>query len=617
MRLCDALIASFVLPAIVPSRPCGRDETGCQVARDAFGRPFRRRAEAAAARHQQLDLVAGLHFQGGKARDGLAVPPHFAHDAGRAAVQARRMAEHLVRPYARLNGRRRDIPEGDALADAAAATARPRGVHAVFLVPNQNGGLRFHDLDRRYGTVVGKRDGRHTVQFPHRAASAVRQAADGKRAVAFRFAMYGKGPDGPAARLGVRAQQRPHGAEQHLIDVVRGFGPGLHGIGEIAIQDAAAGRRDVDRLEEALVVRYLRRQRALEGIHGGGESGVVDAVDRTQAGLGRRAGVVHVDVVAGDADDGMQMHALDVPVDIQPEFVRAVRQGLDAAAHQRFGAAVDDARQRHQIVHGVIEQELAQAADADLMGPDDGPDIPQHQFGDAAVLADDVEEECVGLARGIDFRRRDPNAFGEHVVGFDVAPVSADVREMGHGPHERDGRALMEDRRQQNVVGQMARADPGIVGAEHVAFLQGLQRIGLQQASGRAREHDAEIGRREPGLAQGIPVPIHQDAGEIPAFAHDGGEGGLDRREIDLVHDRDQALPLDLQADRIDSVPRLRAGGPFVHGACSCHSCRVPCLAQEPALGACACMRTPAAPGARTSHSSRAADSPHARRQGS
>ena len=76
--------------------------------------------------------------------------------------------------------------------------------------------------------------------------------------------------------------------------------------------------------------------------------------------------------------------------------------------------------------------------------------------------------------------RWNTDAFGEYVVGFNVTSVTTYVGEVGYGPHEGNRLSPVKYGCQKDVIRQMAGADPRIVGAKHIAILQGFQGMGLQ-----------------------------------------------------------------------------------------------------------------------------------------
>jgi hypothetical protein len=255
---------------------------------------------------------------------------------------------------------------------------------------------------------------------------------------------------------------------------------------------------------------------------------------------------------------------LQVAVDVEPELVVAVGPGLDAVAHEGLRAPVDLARQGVEVGEPLVLEELPQPPRAHLMRPHDRPQVAQHHLGDAAVAADHLEQQRVLAPRLVELGRGHPHALREHVRRHDVAGVAAHVGDVGDGAQDRHHAAAVEHRRQHEVVRQVAVADPGVVGDQHVAGSELVERVAPQDRPRGPRDRDAEVGRAEARLAQGGAARIEQDAGEVAALADDRREGRLHRRGIDLVHDRDEPLPLDLQVDRAD------AGGVEHGGSSAC-----------------------------------------------
>ena len=110
----------------------------------------------------------------------------------------------------------------------------------------------------------------------------------------------------------------------------------------------------------------------------------------------------------------------------------------------------------------------------------------------------------------------------------------------------------LEDRRDQEDVGEMPAAEIGIVGGQHVA---GPQRFGRDVAQDVLHDvgHRAEMAGREVALRDQPRLAIEQAGGEILALPHRFGECGAAERAAHLVGDRDQAVPDDGQGDRVDA----------------------------------------------------------------
>ena len=122
---------------------------------------------------------------------------------------------------------------------------------------------------------------------------------------------------------------------------------------------------------------------------------------------------------------------------------------------------------------------------------------------------------------------------------------------------EADQPALVEDRRDQREVRQVTGGEPGIVGDDAVARPPVLAREDLEQVLGRPRHDEGERGRGAVVLRHQVALGIHQHAGVVVAFAHDGGEGSADQRRRRLVCDGDQPAPEDFERDRVEAVTVL------------------------------------------------------------
>ena len=266
-------------------------------------------------------------------------------------------------------------------------------------------------------------------------------------------------------------QDRPDRAKEHLVDVVGHFGARLHRIGKVTVEDAAFGCRHMHRAKEPFVVGDLGHERAFEGIDRRSIGGVVDTVDRAEAGLRRGAAVIHIDIRALDLDLGVQVHDFNIAVNVKPKFKFTIGQRFNPAPHQRFRAIMDFVRERHQIGQRIVAEEFAQPPRPQLMGADNCPQIAQHHVRHATVVADDLKEQGILHPRFIELGRRHPNAFGKDIIGLDIAAMAADIRQMGDGAHKGDRLATDKDRGQYHIIGQVAGANPRVVGTEHIAFL--------------------------------------------------------------------------------------------------------------------------------------------------
>jgi hypothetical protein len=120
------------------------------------------------------------------------------------------------------------------------------------------------------------------------------------------------------------------------------------------------------------------------------------------------------------------------------------------AASDLSWIAADSSR---DVVEPVVVHELLDAADADPVRPDDRVQVAEHHLRHAAVGGDELLDDRHHRAAGVELVRHEARALDEHVGRLEVAEVATDVGHMGHGSEEGDEAALVEDRRDEVVVG--------------------------------------------------------------------------------------------------------------------------------------------------------------------
>ena len=158
--------------------------------------------------------------------------------------------------------------------------------------------------------------------------------------------------------------------------------------------------------------------------------------------------------------------------------------------------------------------------------------------------------------------RWDAQTLLEKVTGIEEIQAPADIRNMGGTGHEGYQFAAIEDRRDDAQVGQVPGAKPGIVRDQHVAGDQVLGGKDFQQMLDGDRQVNGERRRTQLRLGQAAALTVQHDDGEVPALADNGGEGRADQRDVHLVHDGDQAAPLDLDGDRVELRRSSHLRGP-------------------------------------------------------
>ena len=91
-----------------------------------------------------------------------------------------------------------------------------------------------------------------------------------------------------------------------------------------------------------------------------------------------------------------------------------------------------------------------------------------------------------------------------------------------------------------------------MVGDERVAWLQGLDRVRCEEMVG-ARRHRVDVaGGAGDGLGDHPPATVEEAGREVAGLAHHAGERGPHQGAGLLLDDRDQAVPEDLQQDRVE-----------------------------------------------------------------
>ncbi len=152
------------------------------------------------------------------------------------------------------------------------------------------------------------------------------------------------------------------------------------------------------------------------------------------------------------------------PVDI-------VRQSANGFPHRGFGAILHDGCKRSQIMHAVIVHEAQKPFGTELIGRDEGEDVAEHFLGLAHVLAQEGEEVLVRHAGTDEHHRWDLHPLVIDLARAQAVLGAADVADMADGAHERDHAAIAKYRRDHGDVEEMAGAQPGIVGHQHIAGL--------------------------------------------------------------------------------------------------------------------------------------------------
>ncbi len=456
------------------------------------------------------------------------------------------------------NGRVGSAFDHDLLSQPAAVFSPAAAVGAQPLVMEPQRGNMFADLDRG-GRHVG-RPGQAglPVAAQCRAHAAVEEEHVG---VGFaRFSRHGVAHarlvHAPHRRTARRHHAIRHDLPQAAEHQHRQIMPDQHARSarcrELRMHDAALRRTDADRAERAFVVRQGRAGADFHAVHRhriGIAHGAVDRPVHLRIG----AGIVDVDRIAIDRQrhaDGDRL--VEHAVGLQFAAIGAVGQRADRRAHRGFAAAVNFRCQSAQIgqrigIHQRGDPFLHQVERDDLR-----PQIAERLVGRAHVLAQQGDQGLVGVAGAHQFHGRNLEAFLEHLARFGAADFSPDIRRMRRRCAERHQVAVAKDRLGDGNVGQVAGAEPDVVGDQHVARRELLRREVAEKMLHRCGQRADETGNALGRLHQRLARIVGDDAGEVVALAHQGREGGAHQGRGGFVHQRDQPAPEQFEGDRVE-----------------------------------------------------------------
>ena len=237
-------------------------------------------------------------------------------------------------------------------------------------------------------------------------------------------------------------------------------------------------------------------------------------------------------------------------------------QLTDACSGRRLGAVDDLVGEVLDVVQAVLIAQRQQPLRTDLAGRHLRVEVAGHVVGLADVGQDELPDVVVALATPHQLDDRDPQTLFEHVATAGADAVAADVGVVDGGAEQRDDPAAAPDRDEHRHVEQLARRLVRIVGDQDVALLQGVERVLLQDVDDRHGQAVDVPRRSGDRLGDHAPAAVEHGVREVAGFAHDRAERRALQRAGLLVHRGDEALPADLEFDRVEG-PSHRAA-PFV-----------------------------------------------------
>ena len=120
---------------------------------------------------------------------------------------------------------------------------------------------------------------------------------------------------------------------------------------------------------------------------------------------------------------------------------------------------------------------------------------PSTIVGQAHVGADDLHERLVGPPRLVELHDRDPQPLLVDLARLGREHVAADVGRVAGRGEEGHAVVAAEDRRADGDVVELPRRLPGVVGDQHVAGPQRVERVGAQEVA-HGEGHRVDVARR-------------------------------------------------------------------------------------------------------------------------
>ena len=352
--------------------------------------------------------------------------------------------------------------------------------------------------------------------------------------------------------LGKRLGQR---LEDDVVEADLGLPAGDHGEGVDAVDHCPLRGDHSDVLVEPIVHRQVGIRNALEGVGRRGVGLSIGGIHGSPA-LRVRPREVEQHPVGVDHHARHQTHRLigePVVVDVTFGLVLPLRQlrqfrprapirvgdeFVHVEVHRLRTVAFE---QRRQPPHpGVVGRELSPEVARRLAL---GPNLGNHQ----------PEDVVHDLSRLHQLHRRDDHPF---LVDFPESAhtrrgPTADVHVVGQIGEIAVNLALVVERRDHHDVVQVSAAGIGVVGHQVIPRAEVLNPV-LQHRLAHRSDHRAEVVGLAEGLGDGAKIPIEEAAREITAGLNVGGVGATPQRRRHLLRGLEQAVPDDLELDRID-----------------------------------------------------------------
>ncbi len=387
----------------------------------------------------------------------------------------------------------------DDLAETSARAAGAARIRTQLLAPEDQRRLRLCDLDRRAAYAAGIGRGRQTILGKTRAGAAVARHRHRESVIAA----------GAAARLSAHiqipqagcsfgrhplgndlTQAAEHHVGQHLADdMARRHRRRLR-----RIEDRALGCGDGQQRERPCIVRNLRGDHAAEAEHG------------VSGGIGKRhidaelrgaRGTVEVDVNAPlrYRQRRRERDRRIIAVDDHAVAPDALRQLGDLGEHSLPRAVTDEIAKRIERRDFEFAHHLDKALAADIVAAGQRIGVALGVDRQTRVAADHRHQRFIDDALIDQLQHRDIEPLHEDVGGIRPETDTADIHQMAGAGKQRDRLAVLEARRGDDEVVEVAGPHPGIVGDVGVARLHRLDREMRDEMLDRLG-HGIDVARR-------------------------------------------------------------------------------------------------------------------------
>jgi hypothetical protein len=328
------------------------------------------------------------------------------------------------------------------------------------------------------------------------------------------------------------------------------------------VQAAAFGDDELDRVEEALVLRDVRRHQGREL-----RDDVAARVAEGRVGLdlGPVVGAGEVDRDVGSLDRDLAVDvdvlvALRVVVDVGVRLVDAVRPARDLRLEAPLRVLDDVVGRGADGLGAIAATDLLEAARADLGGADLRAEVAEK--GRRAVVRREHVRDVLPLDAPLEhLDRGEAHALGPDVGRVDVVAArraAAGIRVVTLDRSDQHHLAVVKDGRVDVVVGQVSATVVGIVAEEDVTLEEAVPPEELEREADRqgAREHEL----RDPHGQRGEAAARVED-GRVPLVRLVQDRGRRGQRDVGrhLEGDRLHRSPDDPRGDRVDAGRRTSA----------------------------------------------------------